>query len=130
MLLKMPLFKYTSIKCNFLSACECSMTGSLTPVCNQTTGQCFCKANTQGLKCDQCKPGTFSLASSNPDGCQSCYGFGHSISCTAASRFTSDTISSNFTCKYFLMYLPPELSIRFILSFAWYAYCRGTTLQS
>ena len=78
-------------------ACECSTMGSLTSVCNQTNGQCFCKENTQGSKCGQCKPGTFSMSVSNPDGCQSCYGFGHSISCRAAQNFSRNVTFSNFT---------------------------------
>ncbi|XP_065067988.1 laminin subunit beta-2-like isoform X2 [Rhopilema esculentum] len=79
------------------SACRCSLAGSLTPVCNQTTGNCFCKANTQGSKCENCKPRAFALTASNPDGCQSCYGFGHLVSCAAARQFFNADFVSNFT---------------------------------
>ena len=90
-------FPYAPI--SFIVACRCSLAGSLTPVCNQTTGNCFCKANSQGSKCESCKPRTFSLTASNPDGCQSCYGFGHLVSCVAARHFFNADFVSNFTCK-------------------------------
>eukprot|EP00794_Sanderia_malayensis_P015665 gene15665-17245_t len=78
-------------------ACGCSVAGSATPVCNQTTGDCFCKLNVQGSKCNSCKTGMLALTSSNPDGCQSCYGFGHLTSCKPAENFVATLIISNFT---------------------------------
>ena len=35
-------------------------------------GQCPCKRNAAGQKCDSCKPGFFSLSEDNPDGCSPC----------------------------------------------------------
>ena len=46
------------------------MAGSIT--CNQATGQCNCKTNVEGLKCDRCRNGTSTLSTSNPDGCSLC----------------------------------------------------------
>lgn len=40
--------------------------------CNTNTGQCVCKANVEGLKCDQCVNGTAGLDQDNPDGCSVC----------------------------------------------------------
>ncbi|XP_070582124.1 laminin subunit beta-1-like isoform X2 [Ptychodera flava] len=54
--------------------CSCFEDGSkdTSNFCDKITGQCICKANTQGSICDECKPGTFNLQPSNPDGCTLC----------------------------------------------------------
>ncbi|GFR82556.1 usherin [Elysia marginata] len=54
--------------------CSCNILGVARGdvSCNQLTGQCNCKANVQGLRCDECKNGFFSLTSANPDGCTAC----------------------------------------------------------
>ena len=80
-------------------ACSCSTLGSITPICNQTTGRCFCKTNVQGLKCDQCRYGTFDLSQTNPDGCQICFGFGHLTACESASGYARDSMTSSFAGK-------------------------------
>ena len=36
------------------------------------SGDCFCKTNVKGSKCDQCKQGYFNLTASNGLGCQKC----------------------------------------------------------
>ena len=36
------------------------------------SGDCFCKTNAHGSKCDGCKPGYFNLTAINQDGCESC----------------------------------------------------------
>lgn len=43
--------------------CDCDPYGSLSPNCDQTTGQCKCKANIVGLQCTQCSPGFYNLTS-------------------------------------------------------------------
>ncbi|KER20855.1 hypothetical protein T265_10681 [Opisthorchis viverrini] len=63
--------------------CECDPAGSLRPngtestitLCNPTDGSCFCKANVQGDRCDECKPGTFGLNIDYPLGCYTCFCF-------------------------------------------------------
>uniref|UniRef100_A0A674B6M8 Laminin, alpha 2 n=1 Tax=Salmo trutta TaxID=8032 RepID=A0A674B6M8_SALTR len=50
--------------------------------CVDRTGQCSCKANIQGLKCDKCTLGTFGLSTRNPLGCSQCYCFGMTSNCT------------------------------------------------
>ena len=38
----------------------------------QYGGQCTCKENVRGRRCDQCKEGTYRLVSANPAGCSPC----------------------------------------------------------
>ncbi|KAI7793829.1 laminin subunit beta-2 [Triplophysa rosa] len=44
-------------------ACECDPQGSLSTECNKVGGQCHCKPNVIGCKCDKCAPGTFGFGS-------------------------------------------------------------------
>ncbi|KAM7349794.1 terribly reduced optic lobes isoform 6-T6 [Cochliomyia hominivorax] len=50
-------------------------------------GYCYCKANVQGTYCDQCRPGTYDLSASNPDGCTECYCSHKSTTCRSASLY-------------------------------------------
>ena len=34
------------------------------------SGQCYCKTNVGGVRCDQCKNGFWNFTIENPDGCQ------------------------------------------------------------
>ena len=52
------------------SECDCDLTGSLSFECEQAGGQCECKPNVVGRRCDQCAPGTFGFG---PDGCKGKY---------------------------------------------------------
>lgn len=60
-------------------ACDCDPDGSQNGgMCDSHTdpslgtvgGQCRCKANVEGPRCDKCKPGFFGLSADNPQGCQ------------------------------------------------------------
>ncbi|KAF2974329.1 hypothetical protein EK904_009889 [Melospiza melodia maxima] len=42
-----------------LISCHCHMNGSFSEVCDSRTGQCECKANVIGRRCDICKPNYF-----------------------------------------------------------------------
>ncbi|KAI1897462.1 hypothetical protein AGOR_G00083530 [Albula goreensis] len=42
------------------------------------------KANVEGPLCDRCKPGTFGMSTTSPQGCSQCYCFGMSSKCTEA----------------------------------------------
>uniref|UniRef100_A0A672NID3 Laminin, alpha 2 n=1 Tax=Sinocyclocheilus grahami TaxID=75366 RepID=A0A672NID3_SINGR len=75
-------------------SCQCSAAGSSLDTCDaesglcacaDRSGQCSCKANVEGVKCDRCKVGSFSLSHRNPLGCSQCYCFGLSSSCTEAT---------------------------------------------
>ncbi|NXR69873.1 LAMB2 protein, partial [Rhadina sibilatrix] len=62
-------------------ACDCDPEGSLDgglcdsaddPARGLIAGQCRCKENVAGPRCDRCKPGFFGLSTDNPQGCQRC----------------------------------------------------------
>jgi hypothetical protein len=73
--------------------CECNEAGSEGIGCGPTSGLCTCKENVDGNKCDTCKVGFFNLASTNPNGCQPCFCYGHGVSCTSASGYTSQLLT-------------------------------------
>ncbi|XP_072711933.1 laminin subunit alpha-2 [Ciconia boyciana] len=50
--------------------CHCHINGSFSEICDPRTGQCECKANVIGRRCDVCQPETFGLQSSR--GCIPC----------------------------------------------------------
>ena len=64
--------------------------------CNKTSGQCVCKMNVMGLKCDQCKDGYHSLGSSQTDGCSFC-------NCNAAG--TLEGLSNVLFVPYFVTFV-------------------------
>ncbi|XP_053324821.1 laminin subunit beta-1-like [Spea bombifrons] len=49
--------------------CLCDMQGSVSAVCDKIGGQCKCKPNVIGQRCDQCAPGTYGFG---PYGCSKC----------------------------------------------------------
>lgn len=55
--------------------------------CDAHSGYCYCKPNVEGPRCDQCRPGTFVLSETNPDGCKECYCSHKSSSCTSANLY-------------------------------------------
>ncbi|XP_053463887.1 usherin [Nycticebus coucang] len=54
--------------------CNCNTSGTVDGdiTCHQNSGQCKCKANVIGLKCDHCNFGFKFLQSFNDDGCEPC----------------------------------------------------------
>lgn len=40
------------------AACRCNVNGSFSEICHTRTGQCECKPNVQGRRCDECKVGS------------------------------------------------------------------------
>ena len=62
----------------------------------QIIGQCFCKTNVIGLRCQQCRSGFANLARENPDGCEPC-------TCNPAGTFngqdTCDSSDGQCFCK-------------------------------
>nr|XP_031294235.1 usherin [Camelus dromedarius]XP_031294237.1 usherin [Camelus dromedarius] len=54
--------------------CDCSTSGTVDGdiTCHQNSGQCKCKANVIGLRCDHCNFGYKFLQSFNDDGCEPC----------------------------------------------------------
>jgi hypothetical protein len=59
---------YWGLGRGFCSDCQCDSDGSESATCDKFTGQCRCKANRGGLRCDQCPPGTYG----DPTACQPC----------------------------------------------------------
>ena len=56
----------------FSLACDCSTVGSAPDSqynCDNATGQCFCKDNVFGRRCDECKDTYWNLTPDNPQGC-------------------------------------------------------------
>ena len=51
------------------SPCDCDAAGSTDGPCSVETGQCPCKAFTEGRACDACQDGTAVLDAANPLGC-------------------------------------------------------------
>ncbi|XP_071442864.1 laminin subunit beta-1 isoform X2 [Hetaerina americana] len=49
--------------------CQCESTGSLSALCGPLGGQCQCKPNVVGRRCDRCASGTFGFG---PEGCRAC----------------------------------------------------------
>ena len=39
--------------------CRCDLTGSTSSICKPHGGDCPCKPNVQGRRCDRCAPGTY-----------------------------------------------------------------------
>lgn len=50
-------------------SCQCDGTGSYSSICSELGGQCDCKPNVVGRRCDRCAPGTHGFG---PEGCVSC----------------------------------------------------------
>uniref|UniRef100_A0A8B9U5J2 Usherin n=1 Tax=Anas zonorhyncha TaxID=75864 RepID=A0A8B9U5J2_9AVES len=57
------------------SPCNCNTSGTVDGdiTCHQNSGQCKCKANVIGLRCDNCNFGFKALRYSNEDGCEPCW---------------------------------------------------------
>lgn len=76
--------------------CTCNTAGTFDgrDTCDSSDGQCLCKTNVIGLRCDTCRPNTTSLSADNPDGCEGC-------SCNSIGAVSSvcDTATGQCTCK-------------------------------
>ncbi|XP_071118584.1 laminin subunit beta-1-like [Haliotis cracherodii] len=65
---------------------DCVMNNDTALPGNKNPGDCYCKANVQGTKCDQCKQDFYNLDEANSDGCTAC-------GCDVAG-----TVGANQTC--------------------------------
>ena len=79
--------------------CDCDPMGSVDMGengCGIMDGQCWCKSNVQGRKCDQCKEGSYKLELANIQGCTPC-------ECNPAGTLngtrTCDLATGKCTCK-------------------------------
>ncbi|KAF7638707.1 putative effector protein [Meloidogyne graminicola] len=90
---------------NGCKECKCNLNGTIkfndnnnNNICSPIDGQCFCKKNVEGEKCDRCKPGYFLIENKNSFGCSPCFCFGHSSICEISNKtFIQYNITSNFT---------------------------------
>lgn len=64
------------------------------------TGQCKCKENVIGVRCDQCKANHFDLDVENNKGCKACFCNGHGVSCTHAQGVRAKVIKSSFDTDF------------------------------
>uniref|UniRef100_A0A8C4VW64 Laminin subunit gamma-3 n=1 Tax=Gopherus evgoodei TaxID=1825980 RepID=A0A8C4VW64_9SAUR len=76
--------------------CACDPAGSV-GTCDPNSGRCFCKEKVEGYLCNRCQPGSFNLQPHNPAGCTSCFCYGHSTVCTAATQYEVHHIRSDFS---------------------------------
>ncbi|XP_044206819.1 laminin subunit beta-2 isoform X1 [Thunnus albacares] len=86
-------------------ACDCDPDGSQNggmcdshtdPSLSMVGGQCRCKANVEGPRCDKCKTGFFGLSADNPQGCQPCR-CDHRGTVSGSSQ--CDPVSGDCFCK-------------------------------
>lgn len=81
-------FRVITVSLVLHPACECDPQGSLSSECEGVGGQCRCKPNVMGRRCDRCAPGTYGFGVS---GCT-----GESQGCTRL--WTSFTAGSKENC--------------------------------
>jgi usherin len=76
------------------SPCDCNTAGTFNArdTCDSESGQCLCKDNVEGLKCDRCRAGTTSLSADNPLGCEGC-------SCDPIGSVSTDCDSATGLCS-------------------------------
>lgn len=77
--------------------CDCHEPGTEPGSCRgdglcqcEENGQCPCKSNVGGRRCDICKEGTFALSVENPLGCFSCFCFGKSSRCEQSTMVRTE----------------------------------------
>jgi len=51
----------------------------------ECSGDCLCKENVEGRRCDRCKPGYYALHEANAKGCIQCFCYAVTSQCEAAS---------------------------------------------
>ncbi|ELU04081.1 hypothetical protein CAPTEDRAFT_46637, partial [Capitella teleta] len=78
--------------------CICNITGTVnaSTECDAVTGQCPCKTNVGGLRCDACLPGYYTNNFSSPDGCLFC---GCEAAGTIPSQPDCDVETGECACK-------------------------------
>nr|XP_024218763.1 laminin subunit beta-1 isoform X2 [Halyomorpha halys] len=84
-----------SCHCNPRGTIDGGLCDSLDDSLNIEAGQCHCKQNVMGLKCDECKPSFWNLSDLNPDGCEPCTCF----SAGSYNSSTCDSVTGECFCK-------------------------------
>ena len=79
--------------------CECDTRGSYNTSCDRQSGQCYCKPNVMGKRCDTCREGYYALDENDFDqnGCS------HACNCnpdgTPPGVSSCESIGGNCECK-------------------------------
>eukprot|EP00111_Clytia_hemisphaerica_P003965 TCONS_00011362-protein len=85
-------YGFSGTGCN---RCGCNEDGSVSLQCDQDTGKCSCKSNVIIEKCSSCKTGYFNLMKENHQGCQECFCFNKTDTCSSASGYELRPIPSD-----------------------------------
>lgn len=72
--------------------CDCDSLGSNGTTCDQTTGQCQCLLNVEGLKCDHCATNHYGISSGL--GCTPC-----DCSGEGSSTIQCDVVTGECVCR-------------------------------
>ncbi|XP_069692113.1 basement membrane-specific heparan sulfate proteoglycan core protein isoform X26 [Periplaneta americana] len=75
----------------------CNAAGSVSPEPDPSSGHCICKDYTTGPTCDQCKPNTFHLDTSNQFGCIQCFCSGVTGQCLSSNWYRQQVSVPAFT---------------------------------
>eukprot|EP00118_Oscarella_pearsei_P018573 m.191017 g.191017 ORF g.191017 m.191017 type:complete len:2470 (+) comp39439_c2_seq19:33-7442(+) len=78
--------------------CVCNLNGTdpaNSTVCEALTGQCFCKQNVEGLKCNACKAGFYGFEGSSAEGCSNLC----ACSLSTSLSVVCDPITGQCPCK-------------------------------
>lgn len=67
---------------------ECSPAG--TSSCDLRRRTCNCKPNAVGVRCDECREGTFGLSETNEYGCRECFCSGTTRACSAGEYYREE----------------------------------------
>ncbi|XP_022095830.1 laminin subunit alpha-like [Acanthaster planci] len=78
---------------------ECVMNSGSPSPSGMLPGDCYCKVNVQGSKCEECKDGFYDLTDANSNGCLSCNCF--TAGTVSASNICSKDATGQCPCKNF-----------------------------
>ena len=80
-------------------SCDCNPAGSMTLVCNKTTGQCPCKVHSIGRQCDMCPPGHYGLNANHSEGCLKCQCSNKTSNCSTDPGWLFSQITSSLSTE-------------------------------
>lgn len=114
-----------------LPACDCDPQGSVSSLCDVRGGQCRCRPNVIGRRCDQCAPGTYGFG---PSGCIGEIFTQLTLSEKKQKRTSTTPIicAAEFLASVILKNLLPHFPISILQPAvaAWRAPCRASATSS
>ena len=60
-----------------LLACDCSVDGTVSDICNNMTSNCLCKESNTGTQCSECNSSYYRNINSNTTECQGIFSSAH-----------------------------------------------------